>query len=213
MVINSLATSKEDYPYDDFLGRSSQTCEVSGKTPKVYLNYPQIVTSVEDRFTFQERKELTMAAVAQQPISSVLKSGCDLFMSYDGGVLTHDGGTLGCGCASTDCIDHAVVIVGYNTTAVPPYWKLRNSWGIMWGEEGHFRIAMDDPGVGEWGLFGILAESALPSDVYGSLEELPERPGWWETAEGWEKALVILFSILGFCCLCGCLGAFWKRRS
>lgn len=86
-----------------------------------------------------------MAAVAQQPITSVLRSGCDLFMNYQGGVITSDSG---CECCKTSCIDHAVVIVGYNATAETPYWKLRNSWGPFWGEEGHFRIAMDDPGCG-----------------------------------------------------------------
>ena len=55
----------------------------------------------------------------------------------------------------------AIIIVGYDTTAPTPYWKLRNSWGVGYGEEGYFRIAMNDPGQGEWGLFGMLAESAL----------------------------------------------------
>ena len=69
---------------------------------------------------------------------------------------------------------------------------------------------MNDASCG-WGLFGMLAESALPSDSYENLEDLPERPSWWETAQTWEKVLVILFSILGFCCLCSCIGAFCKR--
>ena len=69
---------------------------------------------------------------------------------------------------------------------------------------------MNDAGCG-WGLFGLLAESAVPSQAYKNLEDLPERPGWWETAQTWEKALVILFSILGFCCLCGIVGALRRR--
>ena len=82
--------------------------------------------------------------------------------------------------------------------------------GSEWGEDGYFRVAMNDAGCG-WGLFGLLAESAVPSQAYKNLEDLPERPGWWETAQTWEKALVILFSILGFCCLCGIVGALRRR--
>ena len=55
------------------------------------------------------------------------------------------------------------MIVGYDAAAPTPYWKLRNSWGPEFGEDGYFRIAMNDPGAGEWGLFGMLAESVLVS--------------------------------------------------
>lgn len=205
--------SYADWPYEDFFGKTTEECSAkaavdSGKKPAAYLNYPKIVNSVNDRTGFEDRRDRLMAAVAEQPVVSVLKSGCDLFSNYRGGVLTHD---EGCQCCSVSCIDHAVVIVGYNRTAPTPYWKLRNSWGSGWGEEGHFKIAMNNPGC-NWGLFGMLAEAAMPSEAYKNLEDLPERPGWWETAANWEKAMVILFSILGFCCLCGCLGALWNRH-
>lgn len=204
--------SAKDWPYTDILGTTTEECNAqqkvdSGEVPAAYLNYPKVVNSVNDRSSFEERRDRLMAAVAQQPVTSVMRSGCDLFMSYRGGVLTHD---QGCECCETSCIDHAIVIVGYDASGPTPYWKLRNSYGPNWGEEGHFRIAMNDASCG-WGLFGMLAEAALPSDSYENLEDLPERPSWWETAQTWEKVLVILFSILGFCCLCSCIGAFCKR--
>jgi len=202
-----------DWPYSDFLGKATTTCNAqavmdTGKTPGAYLNFPKVVNDVNDRADFEERRDRLKAAVAQQPVIGTLKSGCDLFMNYKGGVLTHDNG---CQCCDVNCIDHAIVIVGYNTTGPTPYWKLRNSWGSAWGEEGNFNIAMNDPGCG-WGLFGMLAETALPSDAYRNLEDLPERPGWWETSATWEKVMVILFSILGFCCVGGCLAGLWNKR-
>ena len=137
--------NEADYPFDDSFGTATKSCDLSGKNPKAYLHEPKIVMTTEDQFSFEERKQLMMAAVAQQPVTSVMSSGCDLFMNYRAGVLTHN---RGCACCEKSCIDHAVVIVGYNATAATPYWKLRNSWGAGWGEKGYFRVAMNDPGCG-----------------------------------------------------------------
>ena len=47
--------------------------------------------------------------------------------------------------------NHAVTVVGYNLTA--GYWVLRNSWGPNWGENGHFRVNMEDDGRGACGMY------------------------------------------------------------
>jgi C1A family cysteine protease len=58
-----------------------------------------------------------------------------MFNSYTGGVMK----VSGCPKSSSN---HAVVIVGYGVDAKTglQYWKVRNSWGINWGEQGYFRI-------------------------------------------------------------------------
>lgn len=51
-------------------------------------------------------------------------------------------------------VNHGVNIVGYgkvdNNDRVRgwcnEYWIIRNSWGENWGEEGFFRLCMDDAG-------------------------------------------------------------------
>mmetsp|Transcript_15470 Transcript_15470/g.21977 ORF Transcript_15470/g.21977 Transcript_15470/m.21977 type:complete len:546 (-) Transcript_15470:1510-3147(-) len=200
--------SYEDYPYEDLFGlKDSRTCKTAGKTPVAFLNFPKVVTSVNDRSGFEERRDLMITAVAQQPVPMTLMSNCNLFMSYSGGVLTHDNG---CECCEVSCIDHAVVIVGYNTTHDPPYWKIRNSWGSGWGEAGHVRVAMNQPGCG-WGLFGLLSEGALLEDVYTSKEDLPERPSWWQTSSTGAKVLVILASLLGVLLLSSVVGTCAKK--
>lgn len=43
-------------------------------------------------------------------------------------------------------VDHAVLVVGFGLEIDPysgkgiPYWKLQNSWGPHWGEDGYFRV-------------------------------------------------------------------------
>jgi C1A family cysteine protease len=46
---------------------------------------------------------------------------------------------------STQCgkgIDHCVQLVGYDATANPPYWIVRNSWGTGWGVQGYIYLEM-----------------------------------------------------------------------
>jgi len=47
---------------------------------------------------------------------------------------------------STQCgksIDHCVQLVGYDATANPPYWIVRNSWGTGWGVSGYIYLEMN----------------------------------------------------------------------
>jgi cathepsin L len=38
-------------------------------------------------------------------------------------------------------LDHAVGCIGYGTDGSTPYWLVRNSWGLSWGEKGYIRMS------------------------------------------------------------------------
>lgn len=53
--------------------------------------------------------------------------------------LFYKKGVLDKGCSS-DEINHGVVAVGVNLTAPIPYYKIKNSWGPNWGDNGYILI-------------------------------------------------------------------------
>ena len=76
--------------------------------------------------------EALMTAVAQQPVSVAVEADGLDWQFYFGGVVTD-----GCGLN----LDHGVLIVGYGTDpSAGDYWKVKNSWGADWGEQGYIRI-------------------------------------------------------------------------
>ena len=72
-------------------------------------------------------------ALQQGPLTVTFKvySG---FNSYNGGIYNYQSGNYSG--------NHAVLLVGYNDNQ--QYFKVKNSWGANWGENGYFRIAYDD---------------------------------------------------------------------
>merc|ERR1712151_762948 len=90
-----------------------------------------------------EDMEALMEAVSQQPISVGIEADQQAFQLYQGGVLIAD-------CGSD--LDHAVLLVGYGTDQGVDYWKIKNSWGADWGEQGFIRLERGGSAAGECGV-------------------------------------------------------------
>ena len=73
-----------------------------------------------------------MAAVSKQPVSVAIEADKFAFQHYAGGVLDNSA------CGTN--LDHGVLVVGYGTDSSKDYWKVKNSWGTTWGEEGYIRM-------------------------------------------------------------------------
>jgi len=72
------------------------------------------------------------SALCEGPVSIAIEADQQSFQMYTGGVLTST-----CGAN----LDHGVLLVGMGTDPTyGDYWKVKNSWGANWGEQGYIRL-------------------------------------------------------------------------
>jgi len=48
------------------------------------------------------------------------------------------------GCSKDSILGHAVLAKGYGQEDGRKYWRIQNSWGAQWGEDGHIRLLQHD---------------------------------------------------------------------
>jgi cysteine peptidase B len=101
-----------------------------GNVPACQLHNKKVGATISG-FQNVEGNEDAMAAFVYS--SGPLSIGVDAtsWQTYTGGIMTN--------CQSTQ-VDHGVLIVGFDDTNQPPYWIIKNSWGVTWGENGYIRV-------------------------------------------------------------------------
>jgi hypothetical protein len=192
----------DDYPYTDGGGTTTEECLLTeGDTELAVVAQTGKMIDYNDDMAFDQRLELFKNALATTgPIAMVIKSSCQTISNYRSGILDDDGD---CACDNPNCIDHAVLMVGFDDTAAIPFLKMKNSWGTGWGENGYFRVSQREAN-GRYGLFGMLAHGIIPTNarnVTGQVYEEP--PPDDDDLEWWVYLLIAIAAVCLLCCICG----------
>jgi len=133
--------SEEEYPYK---GKNDILCKASACKTKY-----DAISGYKD-VTADNMADLA-SAVAEGPVSIAVDAEGTTWQLYKRGVVKSRCGTK---------LDHGVLAVGFGKEGDEEFWKVKNSWGASWGEEGYIRLCKD---CGERkGECGILEQPSYP---------------------------------------------------
>lgn len=141
--------SEEDYPYA-MHRRWLRGCG-SEKGECVPVEHTRVSSFVDVENTV----DAFLAAISKQPVSVAIEADLQSFQFYESGV--YDDPVCG------DALDHGVAAVGYGTSDDGiDYFKVRNSWGKGWGDEGYILMSRSTE-IHVNGTCGILSFGSMPN--------------------------------------------------
>jgi xylem cysteine proteinase len=117
IVANGGLDSEGDYPYyaqDMACQKKASVASISG--------YRDVQQGSEDAL---------MNALQSQPVSIAIEADQSSFQMYRSGVFNGPCGQQ---------LDHGVLLVGSGTDGGQNYWRVKNSWGSGWGDQGYIRM-------------------------------------------------------------------------
>ena len=145
--------SEASYPYTVGTSGRTGTCSTTKATAADGISAGVVTGHTDVRANSEAQLQ---AAVAQQPVSVAIEADQSDFQFYSSGVFTASCGTS---------LDHGVLAVGYGTDSGTQYWKVKNSWGTTWGENGYIRMQRNV--ASSSGQCGIAMQASYPQ-VSGS---------------------------------------------
>jgi C1A family cysteine protease len=117
--INHGTILEQDYPYKGV----DQDCQESKKTISETKMHSYA-------FVPESRPNLLKKAVHQRPVTAAIAVDGRDFMLYKSGIFKG---------ACAEMLNHAILIVGYGTDP-EPYWIIKNSWDVTWGNKGYMKM-------------------------------------------------------------------------
>ena len=148
--------SEADYPYTSGSGTTG-TCDAAKAAKPVVT-----VTGFKD--VPHEDEDALKDAVSKGPVSVAIEADKSVFQLYKGGVFD-----------SAECgkkLDHGVLAVGYgsDSDSGKDFWKVKNSWGATWGEQGFIRMVRGS------NMCGIASQASYPTGAKAASPS-PPSPG------------------------------------
>ncbi|XP_018649821.1 cathepsin F (C01 family) [Schistosoma mansoni] len=130
---------EDNYPYD----AKNEKCHLKTDGVAVYINSSVNLT--------QDETELAAWLYHNSTISVGMNA---LLLQFYQHGISHPWWIF----CSKYLLDHAVLLVGYGVSEKnEPFWIVKNSWGVEWGENGYFRMYRGDGTCG----INTVATSAL----------------------------------------------------
>jgi len=111
---------------------SEQSYPYTGRAGTCHMKQPVVAKIKSFKSIPKNEQQIRDSLATTSPFSICVDAS--KWSQYRGGVMTN----TQCGQKT----DHAVQLVGYDTTGAQPYWLVRNSWGTGWGESGYIRLLM-----------------------------------------------------------------------
>ncbi len=139
--------SEQGYPYTSGDTKSAGTCETSctNVDNSQIHSFADVPANSDDDM---------MAVLNVQPVSIAIQADQKDFQLYSTGVFTGSCGTS---------LDHGVMVVGYGSKDNEDYYRVKNSWGTTWGDQGYIYLGRGKQYNNGSGQCGMLMQASYPT--------------------------------------------------